>query len=260
LNVDLLVTPFFKPDSLPSPKRFFLYNPFSDLPFQREVEPPITTGNTEAALRVYRRIAGFDVSAYGYRGFWRTPAIRLDSNEHVLQPVRFYPRLAVVGASAQRNALQGVVSLEAGRYDSNDDRDGTNPSIPNSQWRALAAYQRQLARELTVNVQGYAEIMSRYKAYRKSLPPGSPVGDRLRGVFSLRVTQYLSYQSWKLSAFLAYSPTDADYFLQPEISHRLTDKLSATLGANTFGGRRDTTFFGQMRQDDNVYLSTRFDF
>jgi hypothetical protein len=260
LNVDVIATPFFTADALPSAKRFFLYNPFAAVTEQHEYTPPVRAENTEVAVRLYRRMAGFDVSLYGYRGFWRTPAMQADFERDAPQVTRFYPRLAVMGASAQRNWLEGVISLEAGRYDSLDDRAGTNASIPNSEWRVLLGYQRQLARELTVNLQGYAEIMDRYDAYRKSLPLGSPLQDRVRGVFSLRLTQFLGYQSWKLSLFLAHSPTDKDYFLQPEISHRLTDKLSLALGANVFGGRRDTTFFGQMEKDDNVFLSMRFDF
>ena len=260
LNVDLVATPFFRPDALPSPRRFFLYSPFAEATSQREITPPARAENTEIALRLYRRISGFDVSLYGYRGFWRTPGIRAGSGSDVAQITRFYPRLAVAGASAQRNWLQGVVSLEAGHYNSLDDRKGVNASIPNSEWRVLAGYQRQLGRELTANFQGYAEIMDRYDAYRKSLPAGSPLQDRVRGVFSLRLTQFLGYQSWKVSVFLAHSPTDQDYFLQPEVSHRLTDRLSVAMGANIFGGRQNTTFFGQMEKDDNVYLSARFDF
>ncbi len=260
LNIDLLATPFFRPDALPSPKRFFLYNPFPGAAGQDEVTPPTRAENVEVALRLYRRIAGFDVSVYGYRGFWRTPRVRADSESATPQITRFYPRLAVVGASAQRNWLQGVVSLEAGRYNSLEDRSGENASIPNSEWRVLAGYQRQLGRELTANFQGYAEIMDRYDGYRKSLPRGTALQDHVHAVFSVRLTQFLSYQSWKLSVFLAHSPTDSDYFLQSEVSHRLTDRLSAALGANIFGGRRDTTFFGQMEKDDNIYLSARFDF
>ena len=260
LNVDLVATPFFRPDALPSPERFFLYNPFPEATSQSEVTPASRAGNTEVAVRLYRRVGGFDVSLYGYRGFWRTPAMRSDFGSSVQRVTLFYPRLAVVGASAQGNWLQGVVSVEAGHYDSLDNRAGTNAPIPNSEWRALASYQRQLARELTANFQAYAEVMDKYDAYRKSLPPGVPLKDRVRGILSVRLTQFLDYQSWKLSVFLAHSPTDNDYFVQPEVTRRLTDKLIIAGGANVFGGRGNTTFFGQMNKDDNLYLSVRFDF
>ncbi len=260
LNVDLVATPFFRPDALPSPKRFFLYDPFASFAGQGNTEPPVRAGNTEVALRLYRRAAGFDVSLYGYRGFWRTPGIRLSSVGGAPLVHRFYPRLAVVGASAQRNWLDGVISLEGGHYGSLDDRGGRDPAIPNSEWRVLAGYQRQLARELTANFQGYAELMQNYDTYRRTTPAGTPARERVRGIFSVRLTQFLGYQNWRLSFFLAHSPTDRDYFLQPEVLHRLTDRVSVAVGANLFGGRRETTFFGQMQKDDNMYINFRFDF
>ena len=76
----------------------------------------------------------------------------------------------------------------------------------------------------------------------------------------VRLTQLLEYQTLKLSLFAAYSPTDVDYFVQPEISYRATDALSVVLGGNVFGGREETTFFGQLTSNDNVYCNGRFDF
>lgn len=184
----------------------------------------------------------------------------MDAENGTLRLNRDYPRLVTWGASAQRNLLNGVVSFEGGRYNSLDDRGGSAPGVPNSQWRALASYQRQLARELTAIFQGYAEVMEGYGSYRQFLPAGFRAEDRVRGVFSVRLTQFLGYQNWRLSAFVACSPTDSDCLVQPEVSHRLSDRLSAALGANIFTGRYETTFFGQMAKNDNVYLSVRFDF
>lgn len=260
LNIDLVATPFFRPDVLPSPRRFFLYNPLAGVAGEQERIPAARAENTELALRLYGRVAEFDLSLYGYRGFWRTPAVAAATENDTLRATRFYPRLVVWGAGAQRNWLDGVVSLEGGHYGSRDDRSGVDPTIPNSEWRFLAAYQKQIGRERTAHLQGYVEIMESYAAYRRSLPAGAPLRDRARAVFSVRLTQFWGYQSWKLSVFLAHSPTDSDYFLQPEVSHRLTDKLSVAVGANIFGGRQDATFFGQMGKNDNIYLSARFDF
>jgi len=259
LNVDVVATPFFAADALPSPKRFFLYNPFAGAE-QRENSPPTRAENTEVALRLYRRMAGFDVSFYGYRGFWRMPGADMDPYKGAPRITRFYPRLVTWGASAQHNLLNGVVSFEGGRYNSLDDRGGSAPGVPNSQWRVLAAYQRQLARELTATFQGYVEVMEGYDSYRQFLPAGFRAEDRVRGVFSVRLTQFLGYQNWRLAAFVACSPTDNDSFVQPEVSHRFSDRISATLGANIFTGKYETTFFGQMAKNDNVYLSVRFDF
>ena len=102
--------------------------------------------------------------------------------------------------------------------------------------------------------------MNDYRAYRDSLPAGMPQQDRFRGVVSTRLTRMLKYQSWTLSLFAAYSPTDNDYFLQPEVSHKLTDNVGVSAGANIFGGKSETTFFGHLNRSDNVFFRVRYDF
>lgn len=260
VTVDLLAIPSFTPDALPSPERFPLADPLSAVPDQRRTEPVSSYSNTELALRLYRRVEEFDVSLYAYRGFWRTPGVRLDDPVSPTTVTRFYPDLSVVGASAQRSLRGGVVSLETGYYDSRQDRSGDDPGVPNSQWRALAGYQYQPWEDLTVGVQAYGEVMADYGAYRGALPAGSPREDQFRKVVSVRLTQLLEYQTWTLSLFAAYSPGDEDTFVRPEVSHRVTDSLSVSLGANLFGGRRRTTYFGQFDRGDDVFLNVRYDF
>ncbi|MBI4515999.1 MAG: hypothetical protein HY699_09325 [Deltaproteobacteria bacterium] len=261
VNAELVAAPFFfTADRLPAPERFSFFDPFSGVPNQREVEAASRLSNTELALRLYRQVADFDVSLYGYRGFWRTPSVRVDNAAVPTAATRWFPELVVAGASAQRSALAGVVSLEVGYYDSRDDRRGSDPAVPNSQWRFLAGYQREVWEDFVAGVQAYGELMMDYGPYRRALPAGSPQQDEFRGVASMRLTQLLDYQTWRLSAFAAYSPTDADYFLQPEASYKLTDRLSVAVGANVFGGQHDTTFFGQFERSDNAFSRVRFDF
>lgn len=260
MNADLVAAPVFTPDALPSTGRFFLYDPFPLARDRREITPDASFSNTELALRLYRQVAGVDVSVHVYRGFWRFPGLRPDDRIPPATVTQFYPRLLVYGFSVQRNLLGGVASLEAGYYDSRDDRSGLDPTIPNSQWRLLAAYQRELAEDFVAGFQAYGERMDRYGAYGGTLPLGAPRQDRLRGVLSVRLTRLLDYQTWRLSVFSAYSPTDRDYFVRPEASYKVSDELSVSIGANFFGGRNDTTFFGQFRKDDNVFLNGRFDF
>ncbi|MEW6749389.1 MAG: hypothetical protein AB1505_00235 [Candidatus Latescibacterota bacterium] len=260
LNTEGFAIPFFTPDRLPSAARFVLGGPLAGLPAPRRELPVPRFRNAELALRIYRQVAGCDASLYAYRGFWRTPSLRVDSSAAPAAMAAFYPRLSVYGASAQRGLAAGAASLEAGYYHSRDDRGGSDPATPNSQWRLLAGYQRQVAADLTAGLQIYGEVMADYGAYRDSLPPPEPRQDRLRGVTSLRLTQLLRYQTWKLSLFAAYSPTDRDYFWQPEVSCRLSDNLGVWAGADVFGGNKETTLFGQFDRSDNGYLGTRFDF
>lgn len=260
LNADLMMIPFFTPDRFPSAERFFFFDPFSGIPNRVTTEPATRFSNIESAVRLYRRLIGADLSLYFYRGFWRAPGARSDDPLASTTVTKFHPHLFVYGLSLQRGLAGGVVSLEEGYYDSRDDNDGNNPTISNSQWRFLAGYQRELWRDFTAGLQFYGELMDHYGAYRGALTAGFPLQDRFRGVVSMRLTQWLHYQTWKLSLFAAFSPTDVDYFLQPEIAYRVTDNLGVALGANVFGGRDETTFFGQMEKDDNVFLNVRYDF
>lgn len=259
-DADVLVVPFFTADRLPPAERFFLFDPSSRVAEHREDEPATRFSNAEAALRLYRQIWAADVSLYAYRGFWRSPSVRLDDPAAPTTATRFFPALSVYGASAQRTLAGGVVSAEMGYYDSRDDRGGNDLAVPNSQWRFLGAYQRELRQDFIAAIQGYGERMADYGAYRESLPPGLPRQDRFRGVASIRLTRLLDYQTWRLGLFAAYSPTDDDTFLQPEIAYRVTDRLGVSLGANLFSGRNRATFFGQLDRSDNVFANVRFDF
>ena len=260
LNVELIALPFFTPDTLPDPKRFSFFDPMAGVTDRAEIEPTSTFNNTEWAMRLYRRVGEFDVAAYLYKGFWRSPAMQPDSEIVPSQLTLFYPELNVFGASAQGNVFGGVLSLEVGYYDSRGDSAGVEPAIPNSQSRLLIGYQRQLNQDLTLGVQYYAEIMQDHGQYQESLPAGFPVQRRYRDIVTLRLEQFLKHQTLRLSFFSFYSPADRDYLIQPQAHYKLSDELGISLGANIFGGKRDTSFLGQFGKNDNVYLALRFDF
>ena len=246
VNGDFLVIPSFTPDNLPSPKRFSIFDPLSALPKHRETEPSSRLSNTELALRLYRQVWDFDASIYIYRGFWHEPSVRLDNLFSPTTATRFFPKLSVYGASAQRNLLDGVLSLEMAYYDS---------ALPNSQYRFLVGYQRELWQDFIAGLQVYSQIRDHLSTDDFSLAVGYPRSEQF---VSTRITQLLDYQNWKLSLFAAYSPIHRDYFIQPEVSYRMTDSLSAYLGTNIFGGPR-RTFFGQLRSD-TAFFAMRFDF
>lgn len=260
LNAELVIMPFFEPDILPTSKRFFLFDPFSGILSREKEEPATTLENTQLSLRLYRRIKNFDISAYAYRGFWLTPSMRPDDPASPTRMILFYPALSVYGLSAQGSGLGGVVSLETGYYHSRNDEDGDDPAVPNSQVRFLVGYQRQIWEDFTLGVQYYGEVMENYSAYVNSLPAGFPEQEQYRDIVTLRLEHLLKHQTLRLSLFTFYSPVDNDYLIQPEISYKFTDSVSSTLGANIFGGEKETTFLGQFDKNDNIYLSVRYDF
>ena len=72
-------TPLFTPDTLPWAGRFFFFDPYPNIATRELDKPKTTFGNTEYAMRLYRSLAGFDVSGYAYKGFYRAPAMRADN-------------------------------------------------------------------------------------------------------------------------------------------------------------------------------------
>jgi len=259
-NWELFLIPSFEPDNLPGSDRFFSFVPFSEVPVRFEDKPEVGFDNIEAGFRVFGRMEDFDVAAYAYRGFWRTPGMMPDDFTEPSQVTIFYPALFIYGLSAQGNAWDGVLSVEAGYYDSRDDAGGDDPLIPNSQIRFLIGYQRQLDDDFTLGLQYYLEAMDDRAAYNANLPEGFPAQRAFRDTVTLRLDRMLMYQTLRLSLFAFYSPADNDYFIMPQVTYKFRDDLSATLGVNLFGGDDSATFLGQFDRNDNLYLTIRTDF
>lgn len=260
VGLEAIAVPFFEPDRLPSAGRFFFFDPFPEVTHRTSEEPRSDLGNTELALKVSGSLSGWDLALYAHRGYYRTPIMVPDSAAVPPSLSMWYPRRNVYGASARCAALGGVVSLEAGYYDSREDRSGSDPLLPNSQALLLGGYQRQLSADFTVGLQYYGERTLRYDRYLSSLAPGLPKQDELRHLVTARLTRLLKYQTWKLSLFGYWSPTDEDFYLIPEVWHSLADGVWVSVGANVFGGRSETSFFGQLDKNDNVYLNLRYEF
>ncbi len=260
VNAELLIIPFFEPNVLPEPDRFLLFDPFPDITSHEKIEPATTLENTQLALRLYRRIKGFDVSAYAYRGFWLTPNMMPDDLTSPTEVITFYPKLSIYGMSAQGGALGGILSFEAGYYQSREDEGGKDPFIRNSQIRFLIGYQRQIWEDFSAGVQYFGKYMTQYDAYVANLPEGAPRLDEYRDITTVRLTQLLMHQTLKLSFFAFYSPSDEDYMIIPEVKYNFTDELSAALGANIFGGPEDAPNFGQFDKNDNIYTVIKYEF
>lgn len=259
-SFELVVIPFFEPNNFPDANRFWMFDPMPGVTDRTEVEPASTLKNTEVALRVYRDIAGFDTSLYLYKGFNREPSMVPDSLSSPSRIELVYPELAVYGMSLQRSALGGVAGFEAGYYDSLDDRSGSDPLIPNSQTRFLFSYQRQVIEDLSITVQYYGEYMHDYSEYERTRIVSFPKKPRYRDLTTLRLTYLLLHQNMRLQWFSFWSPTDRDYLFNPEARYNFSDNFWAAIGVNIFGGKEDTTQFGSLDKNDNLYVQARYEF
>ncbi len=259
-SAELVIIPFFEPNVHPNNKRFWMYDPMPTVINRREQEPTTNMENTEIALRLYRDIAGFDASLYFYRGFYRQPSMLPDSLTAPTKIKLFYPELSVYGASLQGRALDGIVSFEGGYYDSRQDRKGTDLMIPNKSTRFLIGYQRQLWEDFTASMQYYTVYMYDYNQYKINLPSGFPKEKRLQDLLTLRLTHLFMHQTLRLSFFSFWSLSDGDYMFIPEVKYNFSDNIWTAIGANVFGGGETWNQFGQLDNNDNIYLQLRYEF
>jgi len=195
----------------------------------------------EIAVRVSRTIKGWKSSLYFYNGFWKTP-----QGFDPLSGQNTFPKLTVYGASARGALAGGIANVEAGYYDSREDRDGTDPNIPDSQIRLLTGYEHEIIKNLTGSAQYYLEH--------------TPDSDDNRHVLTLRLTQMLMNQNLTLGLFTYWSPDDQDGYLRPSAAYKLTDNWLIEARGNFFFGKNSNTFFGQFADNNNVALAARYSF
>ncbi|MBL7114960.1 MAG: hypothetical protein ISS35_04275 [Kiritimatiellae bacterium] len=260
VSIDLAYTPRFDADRYIRGERLSYWNPMAGSVVGREaiVDADRLDGwfeDDEVAARVYRNVGAYEVALYGYAGYWKSPA--------GFDPIAMratFPRLNVYGASIRGTAMNGVISAEAGYYDSLDNRDGDDPSAPNSQSRVLVGYEREVAQDLTAGIQYYLEFMSDYDAYLAGVQDPSTAADEDRHVVTLRLTQLLMNQNLILSLFAYCSPSDQDAYLRPVVSYKMSDVLQVTAGGNVFLGEGTHTFFGQFQDNSNIYVGVRYSY
>jgi hypothetical protein len=260
VNVNLIYVPRFDADRYIDGRRLSFFSPLAGEVVGNNrilaVDQPDHTGrDDEWALRLYRAVASFEIAAYGYRGYWKSPG-----GFNPLTGFAIFPRLQVFGASARGPIGPGIFSIETGFYQSLDDRDGTDPFVNNDELRFLAGYEWELVRDTTLGLQYYLEAMEDYGDYKSALPAGFVARDHYRQLVSVRLTRLAMNQNLTLSLFGFYSPTDRDGYLRPKIQYKATDHWTVEGGFNLFAGQDDNSFFGQFEDNTNVYAGVRYNF
>lgn len=257
-SLDLVWMPDYTSDRYINGERFSWFSPQAGrnvaAPAGRidAEEPANSFTNGEFAARVSGNIDSTEWALYGYRGFQKQPNA-LDS---LGDPV--FTRLNVLGASVRGNLGSGLANAEIALHMA-EDSDGSDPFKPNSQFRFLLGYERELLPKLTLGLQYYLEQTLDYDALEAaSASPYNP--EEYRYLYTTR----LNYRMWQdnlvWSMFVFYSPSDDDYYARPSVNYRYSDTLSFDLGANVFGGEKQYTFFGQFEDASNLYGRVRYAF
>lgn len=262
-NIDLIYNPRFDSDRYLTGRRLSYYNTVFGRSAGRDAvvradQPDGWFSDDEWAMRVSKNLGGYEMAAYGYRGYWKSPA-GFDLQKRKVS----FPRLCVYGGSLRGQAAGGIANAEFAYYDSREDRSGEDPYINNSQVRVLLGYERDLAAlaaDLSLGLQYYLEWMMKHADYERALPSGNPEADEYRHVLTVRLRKLLWNQTLTLSLFGFYSPSDKDLYLRPKVNYKLTDHWTAEAGCNIFAGEEKYTFFGQFAKNSNFYFALRYGF
>jgi hypothetical protein len=259
VNIDVAWSPQFDPDEYLTGERFSFFSPLAGSivaphPPLAGIEPDSGIENSELAMRFFRTVGSTEYAAYLYRGFFKQP-VGLNGS---LQPI--FPELSVYGASMRRPLGSGLVNAEFAYHESRDDPGGSNPLIPNDQFRLLVGYEFEAMPRFTVGLQYYLESTLDYgRLMDNSLAPAFEP-DRNRHVLTNRLTWRSPRDELTLSLFTFYSPSDEDHYLRPSVSYRQSDQWTFTGGANLFSGTEVHTFFGQLEDNSNAWVRVRYNF
>ena len=209
--------------------------------------------NGEIAAKLSRYFGSADFALYFYNGFYKNP-VGID----MIGMRAFYPELSVYGGSLRLPVLGGIAWVESGYYDSREDKGGDNPFIPNSTVSSLAGFERQIATNLTANVQYQNRIMLDHDAYSATLPPGMTAMDKTYHLVTSRITKMLLMETLTLSGFVFYSPSDEDLYARLSASYKYSDAFTLAAGGNIFDGNKEYTDFGAFQKNDNVYIKLTY--
>jgi hypothetical protein len=258
-NLDVVYTPRFDPDRFITGRRISYWNSGLERAAGNDAivhtdRPDRWFRDSEIAARLYKTVKGYEFALYAYRGYFKSPG---GMNDSMTQAI--FPDLNVYGASLRGTVGKGIGNVELGYYESGDDTSGKDPLINNSEMRYLLGYTQEIDRDFTAGLQYYVEQLLDFDQYKDSLISG-PARDRFRHLVTLRLTRLLMNQNLRCSLFTYYSPSDKDVYLRPNINYKVSDNLAVEVGANIFFGDYPNTFFGQFRDNTNIYTGFRYSF
>ena len=256
-------SPDFEPNRLPTGEKLSFYNPMvGDIIGGENIpsvpEPEKKFENSEIAARLTGSISGFRTALYFYKGFYKNPVGFDPEVGETGLPV--FPKLNVYGGSLRGQIFGGILWMEGGYFDSRQDLYGNNPYIPNSAVKGLVGFEKQVASNLTANIQWQADYMLDHEKYQTQMAGAEFIRDEVYHLLTSRWTKLLNSELINLSFFGFYSPTDEDAYIRLSASYSYTDEVNITVGGNIFDGKYKSTDFGQFQLNDNIYLKLIYGF
>ena len=263
-TIDVAYTPRMDADRYIDGRRVSYWNPFAQRIAGRDAVMDAQRRDQwfrddEIAVRIYRPVRDYEGALYAYHGFWKSPL-----GSDFSTGSAYFPRMSAYGASLKGSLGKALVNTELGYYDSREESTAGGQWVPKDEFRFLAGYEREIARNLMAGVQYYVEWMMDHDAYEAEYAAlfgtADTARDELRHVLTLRLTKMLMDQNLTLGLFTFYSPGDNDAYLRPNVAYKVNDRWTAFANGSFFFGENDYTFFGQFRYNSNVNLGVRCSF
>lgn len=260
LNIDFVWSPQFDADTYITGEKLVYYSPYSGTvvaapPTLEARDPGSNLEDGEVGARLYKSSQGVEYALYLYQGYFKTP-MGYDPVEDTL----YFPELQSIGASARTSLRGGIANIEYAYWHSEESDHGENPYVPTDQSRILIGYESEIVRNLTASFQLYSELTHDYEKLKEWYPAPRGRPRKARQVITTRWTLNTMQSNLVYSLFIFYSPSDADYYLIPNVMYRMGDNWQLNTGANLLGGKHEYTLFGQMEDNSNIYLRAKFIF
>ena len=261
VNLDIVYTPQFDPDRFINGQRLSAFNPFQgritgDNDVFRSDRPNDAFTDDEWSARAHRTFGPVEAALYAYDGFWKGPQGFEAGNTGRLT----FPKLSAYGASVRGPVLGGIGNIEFSYYDSREDRDGNDPNVPNSQFRTLIGFEREVITNLRGAAQYYTENITDHDALIRNAPPGAPIPDETRHLFTGKLVKSWPQEQITATLFAFYSPSDQDGYIRPRLNWNVTDEWTFEAGANWLFGENDYKQFGQLEDNTNAFVAIRYGF
>ena len=260
-NLDLVMLPRFIPNTTAKGDRLSFFDAFQGGIAARNsnrhlIEPPFQLSNSEYALRAYRNLGRNELALYIFNGFDKNPASYKDEAARQL----YYERLKVYGISLRGPFADGIGNIEFGYYHSRDDASGSDRLIANSSFKILSGYSKDLGNDLRLGLQYLYEQKLDYGDYVDNLAARDFIFDEHRHLLTQSLVKLYKNQTVTVALFNFYSPSDNDGYVRPSVTYDVTDAWKIIGGANLPWGEDDTTEFGQMKRNKNLYVRIRYSF
>ena len=256
INVDLVFTPEFTPDTYINGEHYSFFSPRfgSNIAPEFDVLDENEPDTPEWALRLHTSLDNTDLAIYAYDGFYKSP-----NGSDALGQARFYP-LQVWGASVLLPASDGLFKAEFAYHHSKDDKHGDKPFVPNTQSRLLLGYETELIADMTGSVQWYLEHTHDHAALLENADFSEYEQVQNRQIVTTQIVYRAMQHTLTFSWFNFYSPSDKDGYMRLRTTYSPVDKWRLSAGFNSFYGEHKHTFFAQFKDASNVFASFRYYF